>query len=193
MFKNETARNLIFAYAIIFLPSCENSKNCTENLCVEAGTQISDTSSQSLVDVFSDPICGADYICNRECWRPDPDCHPSMNCSCDRTDACDSSYFGNSAGCLCDPDCLGDKSPCVEDNICDRCCVEIDLDCKTSICNAESDCECDCMQGICDVQFNGSSDACQCDRDCPVGINPCLRDGHCDAWCPADLDSDCDC
>lgn len=51
---------------------------------------------------------------------------------------------------------------------------------------------CDWYSGICEAQFKDSNIACFCDADCTEGVEPCASDGHCDNWCPAGYDPDCD-
>ena len=64
-------------------------------------------------------------------------------------------------------------------------------------------CRCDFYFDVCEARKKDSQSACQCDPDCEPKIksladisefqlkDPCMKDEHCDSWCPSFIDPDC--
>ncbi len=68
-----------------------------------------------------------------------------------------------------------------------------DWDTDAAICEPAYKCT---ETGLADSQIytnNGKTviQPCPNDNECGAGMFPCGADGHCDKWCPCDLDSDC--
>jgi hypothetical protein len=141
-----------------------------------------DTSDSSGGGRDTDLGCGADNACNSTC-ASDPDCEPA-SCDCDDTDeVCDNASSGGTGNCACDDDCNG-TSACRDDDYCDDSCpADADPNC---------DCACDYNADVCESVRRGSTDECECDFDCEVSPGTCKFDDHCDTFCPAGVDPDCE-
>ena len=168
--------------------TCSNgycSENCS-NECTDGAKRCAGKGTQTCGDYDADPClewgsivpCGAGETCsNGVCGT-----------TCEEECATDGDTQCTGGGTAFETCGQYDSDPCLEWGSATSCpqnqtCVE--GECVVP-------CDCDFVDGICEAAAPNSSSACSCDTDC-LGASACQDDGHCDSWCPANLDSDCGC
>lgn len=168
--------------------TCSNGAcdiNCTDECAAMNDTQCTTSGSGTQVcDFYGVSACLT--------WGPVTNCAVDelctggvcvATCDCDFSGGiCEPDSPGSTTACSCDPDCSG-TTPCGADGHCDSWCPA----------NSDPDCNCACdYNEYCEAGTQGGTDTCACDPDCELNEWACSDDGHCDTWCLAGADPDCD-
>jgi hypothetical protein len=176
--------------------ACPSGQTCSNGVCGAACTNECTANAKECVGADAYRTCGD--------FDTDPCLEWSSTTPCPTGQTC-SNGVCNAA---CQDECTTDGAKeCNASGTAYRVCGNFDTDsckewgpetqCPTGETCQSGDCvvlcDCDYYPNVCEASAPGSTIACACDPDCSGGLLPCVLDGHCDTWCPANEDPDCGC